>query len=348
MALPALLVAGVVGLAAVGGTTVAVMASAGETAVVQRVVDGDTFDALSEDGRTMRVRLLNVDTPETKDPNRPVECLGPEASARLGQLLPSGSTVTLERDSETVDGYGRELAGVTNADGVLVNAELAREGLGVPMVVGGNDRFEPQVVAANQEARTARRGLYAESVTCTLPGQVAAVEAAAQPWSYVPATPEQWDAQAARLEGIASEARAVLARFDGPRVGVTWTAFSVSEQEGLRLRTRAVADDAAGDAGISRGRASDQREQAAAQQRAQEEAARQAEREQEAREEADRQARAQARADEQARRRAAATASDDSSSSSSPRASSSASGSAYPGYTGPRCYAPGGRTWRPC
>jgi endonuclease YncB( thermonuclease family) len=78
MALPALLVAGVVGLTAVGGTAVAVAASAGETAVVQRVVDGDTFDAVSEDGRSIRVRLLNVGHPgdEGSEPSRRVPRTG--------------------------------------------------------------------------------------------------------------------------------------------------------------------------------------------------------------------------------------------------------------------------------
>jgi micrococcal nuclease len=257
--------------------------------------------------------------------------------------------VTLDRDTETVDRYGRELAGVTNADGVFVNAELARAGLGVPMVVGGNDRFQPEVAAANQEARTANRGLYAEDVACTLPAQAQAV--ATSPVTLLSNTPDQYEAAAAQFDGRADRARALLAQFDGLRLGAVWSAFSRSEQDGLRARVQAVVDDASHSASTWRGAASTMREQAA-QQRAQEETARQQEQhDQEAREEADRQTRAQERADEQARRRAAASESDDSSSSSSSRSSGSASSGsagAYPGYTGPRCYAPGGRTWRPC
>lgn len=49
------------------------------TATVAKVVDGDTID-VRYDGETHRVRLLNVDTPESVDPAKPVECLGPEAS----------------------------------------------------------------------------------------------------------------------------------------------------------------------------------------------------------------------------------------------------------------------------
>jgi micrococcal nuclease len=43
------------------------------------VVDGDTVDLLVG-GRQERVRLIGVDTPETKHPDKPVECFGPEAS----------------------------------------------------------------------------------------------------------------------------------------------------------------------------------------------------------------------------------------------------------------------------
>ena len=86
------------------------------------------------------MRLLNVDAPETVDPNSEVECLGPEASQRLKELLPEGSTVDLAFDDERTDRYGRTLAGVY-ADGELVNAQLASEGLAVPMTVGSNTRF---------------------------------------------------------------------------------------------------------------------------------------------------------------------------------------------------------------
>ena len=62
-----------------------------DEAVVVRVVDGDTFEA-SINGEQKTVRLLNVDTPETKDPKAPVECMGPEATKALEQLLnPSGT-----------------------------------------------------------------------------------------------------------------------------------------------------------------------------------------------------------------------------------------------------------------
>lgn len=65
-------------------------ASSADTGTVVRIVDGDTL-VVKYRGGERRVRLLNVDTPETKDPNAPVECLGPEATAEIKRLLPEGT-----------------------------------------------------------------------------------------------------------------------------------------------------------------------------------------------------------------------------------------------------------------
>ncbi len=345
MAMTKYLVVGVVAATAVGGTA-AVVAATGSTVVVERVVDGDTFDA-TVDGRSgVRIRLLNIDTPETKDPNMPVECLGPQASARLAELVPAGSEVTLEGDVEPTDRYGRTLSGVTNADGVLVNAELAREGLGVPMVVEPNRRFYDEVVAAQQEAKAAARGLYSPTIDCTVPAPVAQVEQLTIPTAGPALVADQWDAAAERSDQVVDRATAVLAMFDGPRTGIVWTAFTRVEQDAFRARVQVVLDRAAGEAVSSRGTATTMREAAVAQEQARRDD------EERQRNEARAAARAQAayEADLAAARRRQAAA--DSSSSSSGRSSGSSSASsgsgAYPGYTGPRCYEPGGRTYHPC
>ena len=66
-------------------------------AVVRRVVDGDTLIARI-DGVDVRVRMLGVDAPESVTPDRPVECFGPEASARAHALLPEGTRIILATD----------------------------------------------------------------------------------------------------------------------------------------------------------------------------------------------------------------------------------------------------------
>ena len=132
----------------------------GDAGVVTRVVDGDTLD-VRYDGREHRVRLLNVDAPESVRPDHPVECLGPEAAAFLGELTPVGSEVRLEFDVERQDRFGRELAAVYAGD-VLVNAELARAGLGTVVLFEPNDRYYDDVADAEREARRAGVGLHAQ------------------------------------------------------------------------------------------------------------------------------------------------------------------------------------------
>lgn len=135
-----------------------------DVATVTRVVDGDTI-RVEVDGEEIPVRLLNLDTPEKDGPYTEAECLGEDATDFLAGLLPPGTEVRLEADVEPLDRYDRHLAGVF-LDDVLVNAEIARQGLGVPLLVEPNDRFHADVVAAHEEARTAGRGLYDPANGC--------------------------------------------------------------------------------------------------------------------------------------------------------------------------------------
>ncbi|WP_162251721.1 thermonuclease family protein [Cellulomonas sp. Root137] len=183
------------------------------TVRVVRVVDGDTIVVRDADG-VYRVRLLNIDTPETVDPRSGVECLGPEASAFLHDRLPAGTSVQLEHDRIKHDRYGRELAAVY-VGSALVNAEIARAGLADALVIGGNDAFYGRVLAAQKEARTAARGLYDESTPCTVPAQVAAVEQSAATLLAQPpaagAGVESFDAYAGQLAAATTAAAAVTA-----------------------------------------------------------------------------------------------------------------------------------------
>ncbi|MGX6448994.1 thermonuclease family protein [Patulibacter sp. S7RM1-6] len=95
-------------------------ALAGDEAVrVIRVVDGDTLLVRTEDGRE-RVRVLGIDTPETKKEGTPVQCFGPEATRSAERWVrEQRSRVTLARDEAAPDrdGYGRLLRYVRPADG---------------------------------------------------------------------------------------------------------------------------------------------------------------------------------------------------------------------------------------
>ena len=79
------------------------------SAHVERVIDGDTIHVRVE-GKRYTVRLIGVDTPETKHPTKPVQYFGREASAFTKAAL-EGKTVRLQKDrtGDTVDRYGRWL-----------------------------------------------------------------------------------------------------------------------------------------------------------------------------------------------------------------------------------------------
>ena len=134
-------------------------------ASVERVVDGDTIVVVL-DGTSERVRLLNIDTPESVDPDREVECLGPEAADYLEGLLPVGLEVTLAFDIERRDRYDRLLAAVFTPDGTLVNAQVAAAGFADVVVFGANDRFEPDIRAAVERAQDAGLGIWASAASC--------------------------------------------------------------------------------------------------------------------------------------------------------------------------------------
>jgi len=130
-------------------------------AIVVKVIDGDTID-VDVDGRVERVRLIGIDTPETKKPNHPVECWGPEASAHTVELLPPGTAVLIERDVVGRDDYGRLLGYVHRAgDGLFVNRDLVQQGFARPLTIAPNDLYAAQFAADARAAEAADLGMWA-------------------------------------------------------------------------------------------------------------------------------------------------------------------------------------------
>lgn len=135
---------------------------------VERVVDGDTV-VVRMSGASERVRLIGVDTPETVDERRPVECFGREASAFTAGLLPPGTPVLVVRDVEARDAYDRLLGYVyRSTDGLFVNLELAEQGFAELLTIPPNVAHAEELRAAARRARTASRGLW--SACRTAPG----------------------------------------------------------------------------------------------------------------------------------------------------------------------------------
>jgi micrococcal nuclease len=131
------------------------------TASVVKVVDGDTLD-VRRAGKTLRVRLLEVDTPERG------QCWSSAATARTKALLPAGKAVYLLRDKAPKDQYGRWLFYAFNAKGVHVNRNLVRYGYGKAVLYKPNDRYISVMRA--EQAKAKRERLRIWSGRCDKPG----------------------------------------------------------------------------------------------------------------------------------------------------------------------------------
>jgi micrococcal nuclease len=141
--------------------------STSTNAFVTRAVDGDTLEATLDDGTVAKIRLLGVNTPESVDPRRPVECFGKEASKHMAELV-AGKRVLLAPDpqADEVDKYGRLLRNVFLEDGTDVNAALIRDGyayayLDFPL----NKLRKIELARLQDEAKMAERGLWSPE-TC--------------------------------------------------------------------------------------------------------------------------------------------------------------------------------------
>ena len=128
---------------------------------IVNVIDGDTL-VISIASRQETVRLIGVDTPETKHPTKPVECWGPEAAQFTRSLLPKGTDVVVERDEEARDKYGRLLMYVYRAaDNVFVNMQLIDGGWARTLSIPPNTAHESDFDAAARRAEHMHLGLWA-------------------------------------------------------------------------------------------------------------------------------------------------------------------------------------------
>ena len=127
---------------------------------VTRVVDGDTV-RVDRGGDEIVVRLIGLDTPETVAPDRPVECFGPEASARTKELL-DGGQVWLEYDeaSGLTDKYDRTLAYVWLDQQTMLNELLIAEGYAEEVTYTDGYAHQRDFQDAERAAQSSGLGLW--------------------------------------------------------------------------------------------------------------------------------------------------------------------------------------------
>lgn len=133
---------------------------------VVSVVDGDTIK-VSIDGKRETIRFIGMDTPETKDPRKPVQCYGPEAYSRM-QHYAQSKMVRLESDSSQGDRdkYSRLLRYVYTEDGQNIAYLLIREGYAREYTYSKPYNYQKQFREAQNQAKQAGLGLWSAS-TCS-------------------------------------------------------------------------------------------------------------------------------------------------------------------------------------
>ena len=114
------------------------------TSKLEQFADGDTLLLASDE----RVRLIGIDTPETKHPKKPLERFGKEASEFTRHMV-EGKRVRLELDPANAatshkdnTPQKRTLAYVFLDDGRLLNAEIIKQGYGFALTRFSFSRME--------------------------------------------------------------------------------------------------------------------------------------------------------------------------------------------------------------
>jgi micrococcal nuclease len=132
---------------------------------VTKVVDGDTVD-VEKNNESYRVRLIGINSPESVDPRREVECFGKEASEYMNDLA-LGEKVNLETDNTQTqyDKYGRLLAYVYLQDGQMLNRKMLADGYAYEYTYDNPYKYQKDFKEVEEFAKLSNRGLWSAQ-TC--------------------------------------------------------------------------------------------------------------------------------------------------------------------------------------
>jgi micrococcal nuclease len=121
---------------------------------VVRVVDGDTIEISGGE----KVRYIGINTPESVDPRKEVECFGKEAAVENKKLV-EGKTVRLEKDVSDRDKYGRRLRYVY-VDNIFVNDYLVANGFAQVATYPPDVKYTDLLFRSEAKARSEQVGLW--------------------------------------------------------------------------------------------------------------------------------------------------------------------------------------------
>ncbi|MBI4136652.1 thermonuclease family protein [Candidatus Roizmanbacteria bacterium] len=132
-------------------------------ATVVRIIDGDTIE-VTIDNKVETIRVIGINTPETVDPRRPVECFGKEASKKAEELL-FNNVVFLELDDSQSnrDRYHRLLRYIFLSDGTDFGKYMIENGYAYEYTYDTPYRYQTEYKQMQLNAEEQRRGLWAEN-----------------------------------------------------------------------------------------------------------------------------------------------------------------------------------------
>ena len=124
-----------------------------------RCTDGDTAHFLIA-GEDVTVRLLAIDTPETKHPTKGEEPYGKEASDYTCKMITDAQDIRLEYDPNAKeDKYGRILAWVF-VDGELLQEKLVELGYAKVAYLYDDYKYTELLLQAQEEAKNSKIGIW--------------------------------------------------------------------------------------------------------------------------------------------------------------------------------------------
>ncbi|MFA6405438.1 MAG: thermonuclease family protein [Candidatus Paceibacterota bacterium] len=183
----------------------------GELVKVVRVVDGDTIN-VEINGKIEPVRYIGIDTPETVDPRKPVQCFGVEASKKNKELV-EGKMVRLETDITDRDKYNRLLRYIW-LDDTLINQVLVEQGYAKSYSYPPDVKYQDKFVAAEKQARENKLGLWtactSETTTTTVPSTTQTSSSASDPSCTIKGNISSSGEKIYHMQGCGSYAKTVI------------------------------------------------------------------------------------------------------------------------------------------
>lgn len=134
---------------------------------VSKIIDGDTLEVTDESGEILKIRLIGIDTPETKDPRSDVECFGTEASEKAIELLVGKNVYLLsDKSQDDKDKYDRYLRYVVREDGHFFNLNMIALGYANEYTYQVPYQFQSKFKEVESNARESSLGLFGVACQC--------------------------------------------------------------------------------------------------------------------------------------------------------------------------------------